>query len=373
MFLCTLRLFIFIALSTLLVVNMENFHACIQSNYSGMVHARRSLTEEHSFSLRKRSNITLRFSRPSSTRVTNASMSLDFVIAGFPKCGTTTLVYAFRDHEETDVGSKEKCAFTSPQISDSRAVQRMYMESLLELNQSPDMKRGMKCPTGIKNADSIERLHMHSPQAKVIIGVRHPVFFLQSYYNYRITEHYTKNWKEAIPSIDSLVGLTDWRGVSTDSARFELFLMQLGKTNMSTTDLSQLVGRPHMGVQPNNFKIFLYTLEQMDDPDENRAGGFRNELSTFLGLKQPLKPMGHENINHFIDQAAYGETINICSPNFKPLRDLLITQGLQSSNWIREAFLLSEDVAVANRDHFNLLLQNWGSDPCAESDDTATQ
>ena len=298
-------------------------------------------------------------------RTTNTT--LDFVIAGFPKCGTTTLLFAFAGHEETEISPKEKCSFTNPQLSDKRALHKIDKEALAELSESKDIQRGLKCPNGIKNSDSIERLYMHSPRAKIFVGVRHPILFFQSYYNYRVMESHSKSWNDKIPTVDSFLVDSDWRGVSTRSSRFELVLMQLGKTNMSTSEFSQLLDRPHMGVQPNQFKIFLYALEQMEDPDEVRASNFRRELGTFLGLKQNLRPFGHENDNRFVAQAGYNETIDICAATFKPLRDLLVAQGQITSKWILEAFMQSEDVTVANRDHFKYIMLKWNSDPCVDT------
>lgn len=323
----------------------------------------RSLTQDHRAS-RGRMSTSTRFVR---TFVRTTNTTLDFVIAGFPKCGTTTLLFAFAGHEETEISPKEKCSFTNPQLSDKRALHKIDKEALAELSESKDIQRGLKCPNGIKNSDSIERLYMHSPRAKIFVGVRHPILFFQSYYNYRVMESHSKSWNDKIPTVDSFLVDSDWRGVSTRSSRFELVLMQLGKTNMSTSEFSQLLDRPHMGVQPNQFKIFLYALEQMEDPDEVRAFNFRRELGTFLGLKQNLRPFGHENDNRFVAQAGYNETIDICAATFKPLRDLLVAQGQITSKWILEAFMQSEDVTVANRDHFKYIMLKWNSDPCVDT------
>jgi hypothetical protein len=290
---------------------------------------------------------------------------LDFFIAGFPKCGTTTLLYAFAQHGETQISREEKCGIANVVLNDTTAISEMEVELLKLPNKTIHLKRGMKCPNGIKNARSIARINMHSPGARIVIGVRHPLLFFQSYYNYRITEYYNNNNTSPIPRVETLVGDSQWRGVSTDAARFELFLMQLGKANLTDFYLKQLVARPHMGVQPNSLKIFLYSLEQMEDPMENRAARFRGELESFLGLKQHLKPFGRENINHFVAKDAHNETIDICAAKYGPMRRLLVEQGKETSKWILDSFVHSDDVIVANRDHFTQLLSTWSFDPCA--------
>jgi hypothetical protein len=362
--------FLFVTFSSVLI-NVEIHRAYLvfdRSEFHEFHHSRSLNQGQH-----RPSNRNASLSESYLTKARRPHLKLDFFIAGFPKCGTTTLLYAFAAHGDTEISREERCSISDALMSDTTAISKIDTEVLAELNQSIHVKRGMKCPNGIKNARSIERLHMHSPGAKVIIGVRHPVHFFQSFYNYRITEHYNNNWTSPIPRVDTLVGDNEWRGVSTDAARFELFLMQLGKTNISMSLLNQLIGRPHMSVQPNNLKIFLYSLEQMEDPMEVRAASFRGEMETFLGLKHHLRPFGRENINHFVAKAAHNETIDICASTFEHLRRLLVAQGKETSKWIRDSFMLSEDVTVANRDHFSRLLSAWSSDPCAaEPDESLT-
>ena len=97
---------------------------------------------------------------------------------------------------------------------------------------------------------------------KLIIGVHHPILFFQSYYNYRMTEIHDLDSLELIPPIESLVE-KKWKELSTDMARFNLYLIQLGKINMTIDHLQEFAGRPHMSIKPSAFKIFLYSLNQM--------------------------------------------------------------------------------------------------------------
>ena len=43
----------------------------------------------------------------------------DFVVGGFPKCGTTTLLKAFEAHPETDMAAQEQCAVAAPSQPDA--------------------------------------------------------------------------------------------------------------------------------------------------------------------------------------------------------------------------------------------------------------
>ena len=290
---------------------------------------------------------------------------LDFFIAGFPKCGTTTLLYSFNQHNETDIGKLEKCSVVNPMIPDGAAF-RQLDDALDELSPKPGMKRGIKCPAGIKNGRVLERLQRHSPATKLIVGVRHPVLYFQSYYNYRITEIYDRDLHRDVPPIDSLLRKHEWKGVSTDNARFELFLMQLGKTNVTTDHLADLFGRPHMAIKPNSFKIFFYALEQMEDRNTTRSHTFRRTLQQYLGLKDSIPSFGHENLNHFVGRDAHKETVDICEDRYADLRHLLTEQAISTAQWIKEQFLVSPEVHVANVDHLEKLLDAWADDPCVQ-------
>jgi len=321
--------------------------------------------------------------------------NLDFIIAGFPKTGTTSLLYAFGDHPETDIASKERCAITNPMASDFVALGKLK-EAMSELSGSPRVKRAIKCPNAVYHAYSaIVRLEQHAHDAKFVIGVRHPIDMLQSYYNYRVTEMYDNHHRqqkllaktkgssagklkkmEAIPPLDSLIGAEkEWKGVSTDSTRFELYLRQFGKTKVQASELEEMVvnteasraekKQRHLAIKPNSFSMFLYTVDQLEDTgNAKRSKAFRSGLQNFLGLEKPLKPVGRENLNHFVGRKAHRETVNICLPKYSSLRRVLVKQGARSAHWIEHEFLRSPDVVVANREHFIESIRLWGEDPC---------
>jgi hypothetical protein len=278
---------------------------------------------------------------------------LDFFVAGFPKCGTTSLLYALRKHPETSISSKEVC-FDNPNVSKDEAISRINA-AIAELDLDPSVKRGVKCPTGIRSSEGLDRLQHHSPNTRMLIGVRHPVQYFESFYNYRVTEHYDLGAEEWIPPIEYLLGdSTGWKGVHAGNARFELSLMQLGKTDINPQD------------QPSQFKIFMYSIEQLDDPNEERAAGFRQDMQDFLGLQKPLDSFSRENVNHFKGEKAHDETIDICDERYKELRFHMAARGKQTQLWIRDEFLKSPDVFVGDEARFLELIQTWGGDPCED-------
>ena len=290
----------------------------------------------------------------------------DFIVAGFPKCGTTTLLKAFTAHSETDMAPREECAVASPGMPDL-SVLRKLDETVLELSALPNVKRSFKCPTAVYNHRTISRMEQHSPNAKFIVGVRHPVLMLQSYYNYRVTEIHNRHLDEEIPSFEDVISADlPWKGVSLNSTRFELFLMQFGKTDISPEDLTDFIGMKgyQLGIRPNRFLIFLYSVDQLDDEDEVRSNRFRMGLESFLDLKEPLAPLGHENKNHLVGKDGFEQSIDICSDKYADIRVKIIKQAVNTATYLRKKFIRSRDVVIANKEHFVETLESWSSDPC---------
>ena len=291
--------------------------------------------------------------------------TFDFVVAGFPKCGTTTLLKAFQAHKETDMAATEQCAIASPAQADAK-VRKLLDGTLSSLSDDPNMKRSFKCPTAIYNYKTLSRLESHSPDAKLVVGTRHPVEMMQSYYNYRVTEMKNKGLSESIPSLEEVLASDiPWKGVSMKSTRFDLFLMQMGKTAMSAQQLEDMANQnDDIAIKPTQFKVFLYDLEQIEDSDASRSIYFRRELQDFLGLSTPLPAFGHENKNHAVGDAGHDETISICDDQWSSVRAKLVAQGAKTAAWIRDNFIKSDDVVIANEEHFLQSLESWGIDPC---------
>lgn len=312
---------------------------------------------------------------PQQAAAATKSRHFDFVVGGFPKCGTTTLLKAFAAHPETDMATHEQCAIAAPVLADAVVLQKLdetlkAMPSVIAGNFS--MKRSFKCPTAMYNFKSISRMEKHSPAAKFVVGIRHPVKMMQSFYNYRVTEIYERGLTgtEKIPDIHELLSGNSppWKGVSMASVRFEIFLQQLGKTTLTAEDFAELSKYTDFGyelaIKPSNFTVFLYTVDQLEDSDATRTGQLLMDLQAYLGLSSPIPPFGHENKNHAVGDAAYPQSISICDPQYAVIRLQLIKNGVQTANWLRDHFLQSSDVVVANPEHFVETLKAWGADPC---------
>ena len=56
--------------------------------------------------------------------------------------------------------------------------------------------------------------------------------------------------------------------------------------------------------------------------------------------------------------------MDICDDEYAPVREVLVEQGKDAAEWIRNYFLKSDDVVVSSRTEFLKLLDKWGEDPC---------
>lgn len=104
----------------------------------------------------------------------------------------------------------------------------------------------------------------------------------------------------------------------------------------------------------------------MEDENEDRRASFQESLGAFLELKHAIPKIRKANQNHRIDNNSFVESIDICDSRYKDLRRVLVENGRETLRWVREEFLQSPDVVVANVDHFHELLRQWEHDPCAK-------
>lgn len=288
---------------------------------------------------------------------------LDFLMGGFPKTGSTSILHLFRGNNETNVLAKEFCSYSS----EDNVIHMQKMLDKLE-SKSKDMKRGIKCPMALWNAKGLRKLNDINKHIKIIVGVRHPVLWFESFYNYRITEMHDKNAVVVPPLPQQLVAPHHWKGVSTLGPRFEIALMQLGKATLNATHLALLRSFGRRKIIPNSFKIFIYDIDQLSDNSAERSQRFKSDLQDFLNLKHPIGNIPRSNINHFTRENRHPETIDICEAQYDELRLQLIQNGQKTNEWIRSNFIDHDDVFVGGKGYFLQLIDQWGEDPCSKKD-----
>ncbi|KAL7525560.1 hypothetical protein ACHAXR_001057, partial [Thalassiosira sp. AJA248-18] len=120
----------------------------------------------------------------------NISGLLDFSIIGFPKTGTTSILRHLSDL--THSLSTEHCDLV---VNDTaKLVRDIYDDHAQRLKQSRDgailmenQLRGIKCPQDISSDWSMHNYAKYLPHTKLIVGIRHPIFWFQSLYNFRVS------------------------------------------------------------------------------------------------------------------------------------------------------------------------------------------
>ena len=194
----------------------------------------------------------------------------------------------------------------------------------------------------------------------------------ESFYNFRIHNQYD------MPPAENLIGKCrrGWENVCTFRGNFQIFLSNLGKTNM-TIDMNE-----RMFVDSNFWsaihpvptarRVFLYEVSQLSDTDKNRAFQFRTDLQSYLHLKQPIESFiwYKPGVNHTKEENVFevrSKQIDICEARYDNLRSVLMHQSVQVAQWIRQYFLQAPGVVVSSPNYFRYtLLKAWEIDPCIQ-------
>lgn len=104
----------------------------------------------------------------------------DFIIIGFPKCGTTSLVDNLSRHSKInmfyDVGNKESVYYHTSHYY--KMGNDFYKNKI-----KPGMVNGEKNPTYIWNNFTLLNIKRRLPNVKVIISLRNPPDYLYSWYH----------------------------------------------------------------------------------------------------------------------------------------------------------------------------------------------
>lgn len=302
---------------------------------------------------------------------------VDFAILGFAKCGTTSLLQYFQnDHPETAMLPGEILT------ADHTRISERFQQLIHKRNNTSPLKLGIKNPSIHHN--QVKMLFTKNyPPLKVIIGIRNPLFLFQSLYNYRAWEMCKRippNRQSSIvlkPTPNQIVkcGTTFRKDVSPHAPRYEFILMKLDKVD----DISQIEanelnyflkctrqaysGNINDYVIPNESKIFLYDITQLQDKNISRSNAFRKDMQIFFGLKNKIKEFPTKN-SHAQFNIASNLQIDICDEKHDGAYNLLIKNANMTARWIIDKFILSEDVHVGNRDHFIELVESWVKNPC---------
>ncbi|KAL9190970.1 hypothetical protein ACHAXT_000676 [Thalassiosira profunda] len=312
---------------------------------------------------------------------------LDFAIIGLPKTGTTFLLNELGLHPEVTMPPEEICDICHDNGAEWTAEWLRNASSAPAASGLPQ-KYGLKCPKMVRDTRAIDNLISMGSDTRLVVGVRNPVLWFQSFYNYRVYDYYNLDGVTGEGRIKSPFELSKgkgdtgekhWGGLSTKHARFEVYLRQLAKVPITKRELLEMTnGTRHMPdrISPNPYKVFVYATEQLADKNATRALQLRKDLQDFLGLTEPIaerqvgRNSAKENSKQYSKEydehlKEYGE-MDICNRKYGRIKRMLMAQATNTSRWIAERFIESPDVVVSGKEHFKEILDGWGDDPCPE-------
>lgn len=279
---------------------------------------------------------------------------LDFAIVGHPKCATTFFM--------AYLASQQEIAMPAHEIQSMSARRPAEMvATLYELDKDGyGYKRGYKAPRDIVSLKALSTIREYFPTTRLIVGLRHPVLWFESFYNYRLY----KNYK--MPPAEQLFGPNrrEFHGVCTGESKFHIHLDHLRKTERTASEKKLLsYDGPEPQLPRMNNPVFLYEINQLHDENATRAEHFLRNLEQFIGLKQELEPIHVSSSS--TGQPKKEKKIDICNVKYRFIRAELMKNAVEASKWIREYFLQSPDVVVSSPEYFDTLLKTWLVDPCA--------
>jgi hypothetical protein len=165
-------------------------------------------SQSHSSLIRKEEKVAQRSDQ-------HAQTMLQFAIVGFPKCSTTFL--------RNSLLSPSNQIFFGNNQNEIHLLRNNNVQAFKDLFQNYlNTTNGFKDPGLLYSHVGLYNLYTHYPNTDLIISVRHPVLWFQSFYNYHIREGYhllignCPNTYSGILNIDDSPVKVGSHGVCTD-------------------------------------------------------------------------------------------------------------------------------------------------------------
>jgi len=219
----------------------------------------------------------------------------DFIIAGFPRCGTTALVMNLNENNEIFVCLQEANYFNT---------KNKTLSGYLSLFK-PHKINGEKTALYVHENSSIKKMKLLLPNAKIILCVRHPIQMLHSFYNLKTSDFVNREnlpWSinpDEISFSDLILKDIETKKVSNECGFFMKYIRNLLKY-----------------YQREN--IYIIIQERMFDNIPNEI----NKVFKFIGAKT-LKKRKYKKFIRY-DQNMRYEHINYSDKNYKKaIRKLL--------------------------------------------------
>lgn len=353
---------------------------------------------------------------PNNPNNTMGQLLLDFGIVGFPKCGTTTMMKWLNMHNQIAVLGRE---IMSLQVHHPANILRWVVKSLPEGRY----RRGYKSPNDISHGRARNKLGIHYPKTRLLVGLRHPVLWFESFYNHRVQNGM------AMPDLEEILSKKGprykyrcdgiWNGACFGRANFHFTLAEWGKTpllSLGTRNegyasyynadynrddewkffskderniLEKAVNKTRISPNP----MFLYDVSQLhisrgkakegDDEQRkrNRYEAFVLSLQEFLGVPKNVSAMppmirespGRTDINATEQERRQSLKINICDDKYALARTWLLEHGTNMAGWTKDYLSKSPHgvyfgggIASDGSSQFLEIIASYSKDPCEE-------
>ena len=133
---------------------------------------------------------------------------LDFAVIGFPKTGTSFMEHYLFNTEETFIDNQENC-FTDANMDMARHLISTREYTLGQTtNDGYRVKNAVKCPKDLMGPYSVANYAENFPEIKFVVSTRHPVWWFQSRYNYKLRQTFKHSDGQKIwaPPTSELLG-----------------------------------------------------------------------------------------------------------------------------------------------------------------------
>ena len=296
------------------------------------------------------------------------SFLLDFAIIAFPKSGTTFMKDYLQSSSETWLFKKEFCIKNKDDLQQFVQIYYKMHVRLKQSNNGKTIKFGLKCP-GVLYRNDIQIYREYFPTTKLIIGLRHPVSWFESFYNYQ-------SWRNiSLPSTTQLIGACTLHGkVCTDRARLHSALARLGLTSMESKRELELLFGPKYAHQVNENQkkqnanetkmilkipnpVYLYEVRQIHN--KITSNHLSKSIQKYIQINDALP----EIVPYTQTKS---RTIDICDSQHNQVRNMLVEHGTNAADWILTYFVKSSNVVIASPGSFIGLLDDWRKDPCIQ-------
>jgi len=309
---------------------------------------------------------------------------VDFVIAGFPKCGTTTMLKMLNHNPQVYMGGDEsptkKKAGERHELRHTKEhyfnefFDRYSMENIdkgtnLEGPGGKVLKQvvGFKSPEVLRSETFLSNVVDFFPGVDLVVSMRHPVLHFQSNYNFKLrmadstlklpdtkdligdcAQDCLHDCTPKVPYIDSSTHKEGHAGgdLCTMLSTYHYALSRLALTPIikEEEENNLLAANPYHEVSSEDewrvqADCFYWNLVgQMADTDPTRHDKFERSFEDFLGIEA----------NSFTTERKHHQPtpklINICDDEHREVREHLNGISRESSKWITDYLLRSDRV-----------------------------